>query len=748
MVVADAMKFVNDLMSAGCGKLGILLSRRPDYFILLPVFLTAVLASYLQHLDYNRDLFLLFTPQNGRAMKDRAYVEHLFGSAANHDMSRSLGLPLLCAAILVCKDSKSILRPELFNEVRRVDSGVENLTGTYHGRSYSYPELCDKNPTGECIKVNSVLDLNDGRLARVNSGHSDIKYPLRLELEELIIETMGFQMGGVQLDQNGNVLSAESIILVYFLNATKFDPIAFEWSKSFIKYLQDFESDKVDIAMFTWRATEDGFEDTILVALMFFIGTLVIMVLFTFVTSSSSNGLPWLGILGCLSSILSLISSFGFTVILGYDLIAVAVVVPFLMLDQTFLKVVCCMKEISSSRKQVEDHFLMRFFRDKVGTVLTDWRGQAAVIGVYLLTIATGLYGFTYYTEGMQLQRLVTYDHYLVKFFDRMDQYYRVYPYRIQIVVEGDLDYGDPDVRARVDGILKKFEESRFISDNKQLTESWLRAYQYALDSSFAQMLGITCEEPRNGSFARCIHDLMETIPLANIFLKDVIFDDTGDKILASRHVIQSYLINNTVDEKHMVQDLRAIAEASSDDSVKVTVYNGWFLYFDQFIYMESMAVLSLSSALVIVIVVSFLFIPKALCTIWIAVSSVSIFVTVLGYLSYWGVSMDMVGLVGLIMCIGFSVDYAFHISFAYVSSQELLPSMKLRNALYTMGMPILQSSVSTLIGVLVLCFIPSYCFSAFIKTVFLVIALGTIHDLELLLLKRNLVPNQSAFFL
>ncbi|UYV68760.1 daf-6 [Cordylochernes scorpioides] len=335
------MKFVNDLMSAGCGKLGILLSRRPDYFILLPVFLTAVLASYLQHLDYNRDLFLLFTPQNGRAMKDRAYVEHLFGSAANHDMSRSLGLPLLCAAILVCKDSKSILRPEFFNEVRRVDSGVENLTGTYHGRSYSYPELCDKNPTGECIKVNSVLDLNDGRLARVNSGHSDIKYPLRLELEELIIETMGFQMGGVQLDQNGNVLSAESIILVYFLNATKFDPIAFEWSKSFIKYLQDFESDKVDIAMFTWRATEDGFEDTILVALMFFIGTLVIMVLFTFVTSSSSNGLPWLGILGCLSSILSLISSFGFTVILGYDLIAVAVVVPFLMLgigmDNTFI---------------------------------------------------------------------------------------------------------------------------------------------------------------------------------------------------------------------------------------------------------------------------------------------------------------------------------------------------------------------------------------------------------------------------
>lgn len=109
--------------------------------------------------------------------------------------------------------------------------------------------------------------------------------------------------------------------------------------------------------------------------------------------------------------------------------------------------------------------------------------------------------------------------------------------------------------------------------------------------------------------------------------------------------------------------------------------------------------------------VVSLVFIPNLLCSLWVAFSIVSIEVGVVGFMSLWGVNLDAISMINLIMCIGFSVDFSAHISYvrfnlitirlpfidyfsklkAYMSSKATTPAERVKACLYSLGLPILQ---------------------------------------------------------
>ncbi len=57
--------------------------------------------------------------------------------------------------------------------------------------------------------------------------------------------------------------------------------------------------------------------------------------------------------------------------------------------------------------------------------------------------------------------------------------------------------------------------------------------------------------------------------------------------------------------------------------------------------------------AAVIMMVVSLIFIPNPVCSLWVAFSIVSIEIGVLGFMAFWGVHLDSISMINLIMCIG-----------------------------------------------------------------------------------------------
>ena len=230
----------------------------------------------------------------------------------------------------------------------------------------------------------------------------------------------------------------------------------------------------------------------------------------------------------------------------------------------------------------------------------------------------------------------------------------------------------------------------------------------------------------------------------------DVKFNENDDKIIGMRFLIQAVNISGTEHEKEMVGTLREICRKSP---LNVTVFHPYFVFFDQvnttiktrrkyftclihLFQFELVRPLSIQNMIIgatTMMVISFIFIPNIFCSLWVAFSIISIEVGVIGYMALWGVNLDSISMINLIMCIGFSVDFTAHICYAYMSSKEKKPDNRVKECLYALGVPIFQGSISTILGMIALLLANNYIFSVFFKMVFLVVFFGAMHGLFLL---------------
>lgn len=72
--------------------------------------------------------------------------------------------------------------------------------------------------------------------------------------------------------------------------------------------------------------------------------------------------------------------------------------------------------------------------------------------------------------------------------------------------------------------------------------------------------------------------------------------------------------------------------------------------------------------------------------------------------------------MITIIMSIGFSVDYSAHITYGYVCSVQAEPREKIREALASLGWPLTQGAISTILAVVVLADVPAYMIVTFFK--------------------------------
>ena len=78
------------------------------------------------------------------------------------------------------------------------------------------------------------------------------------------------------------------------------------------------------------------------------------------------------------------------------------------------------------------------------------------------------------------------------------------------------------------------------------------------------------------------------------------------------------------------------------------------------------------SVAAVCMMLVSLILIPNPICSLWVGFSIISIELGVVGLMTLWGVNLDSVSMINLIMCIGFSVDFSAHISYHFKSRRNM----------------------------------------------------------------------------
>ena len=103
-------------------KLGFQIGQTPSYFIIVPILLTALLATGFQQIDYNYDPEYLFSPSGGQAKYERAVQEELFPvNYSDFKASRMARPGKFGRVIISAKDGGSMLRSELWNQLLYLD---------------------------------------------------------------------------------------------------------------------------------------------------------------------------------------------------------------------------------------------------------------------------------------------------------------------------------------------------------------------------------------------------------------------------------------------------------------------------------------------------------------------------------------------------------------------------------------------------------------------------------------------------
>ncbi|XP_056636520.1 patched domain-containing protein 3 [Diorhabda sublineata] len=371
-----------------------------------------------------------------------------------------------------------------------------------------------------------------------------------------------------------------------------------------------------------------------------------------------------------------------------------------------------------------KEHGFMVFFRDYFGAMLNNGCVKFLIIVVFAVYLLGACYGITKIQEGLERRKVAKNDSYAIEFFDREDDYYREFPYRVQVVISGQYDYSDPKIQGQVEELTQTFENTSYVS-NTLYTESWLRSFLQYIERN-QDYLNLTINTKKG--FTDALKELW--LAPSSSFSLDVKFDESGDNIIAMRFLIQAVNISGTEHEKEMVRALRKICDESP---LNATVFNPYFVYFDQFELVRPLSIQNMILGAIIMMLVTFIFIPNVLCSFWVAFSIISIETGVVGYMALWGVNLDSISMINLIMCIGFSVDFTAHICYAYMSSKGRTSEDKVKDSLYALGLPIFQGSISTILGMIALLLANNYIFSVFFKMVFLVVFCGAMHGLFLL---------------
>ncbi|XP_023242961.1 patched domain-containing protein 3-like, partial [Centruroides sculpturatus] len=384
---------------------------------------------------------------------------------------------------------------------------------------------------------------------------------------------------------------------------------------------------------------------------------------------------------------------------------------------------------IHESNKNCEENsgnLLMLFYRDILGKFLCLKWIKALILAFFFVYICGAVYSFRWIQEGLRYQDVLPHNSFGMKYSIQHYKYFTQYPQRIQVIINNTLDYSDPKVQQELKEFIHEFEEIPLVVGGL-FTEFWLKYYlKFLKDKRYwFSHAGYNMSDPDD--FIDCLRDVFLKFPWAQNLKKDILFSKDGKKIIATRFLLGSQNVVDTNAEKELLQSLWKVTDSFK---YKSYVHQFWFIIFNQHIDIKDTTIQTLCIAAVLVTLVFTLFLPNIPCVLCIAFTIVSIEIGLVGYMSAWNVHIDDISMIVLIMSTGFCVDYASHISYAYVSCASEDVNIKLRSALYAAGHPIVQGCISSILGTLVFYFGASNVFIVFLKIVFLVMSFALFHGL------------------
>ncbi|XP_078591370.1 patched domain-containing protein 3-like [Branchiostoma floridae x Branchiostoma japonicum] len=136
--------------------------------------------------------------------------------------------------------------------------------------------------------------------------------------------------------------------------------------------------------------------------------------------------------------------------------------------------------------------------------------------------------------------------------------------------------------------------------------------------------------------------------------------------------------------------------------------------------------------ALAVVLMIGLLLLANLATCFWVFICVAFTLIDVMGMMYFWGLEINIISAILVIVALGLSVDYAAHLGVMFLT----LPGTKQERAsksLGAIGPAVFNGGFSTLLAVIVISGSTSYVFNTFFKVFFLVVVFGLWHGLVFL---------------
>ncbi|XP_071952393.1 patched domain-containing protein 3-like [Antedon mediterranea] len=372
---------------------------------------------------------------------------------------------------------------------------------------------------------------------------------------------------------------------------------------------------------------------------------------------------------------------------------------------------------------------LQRFFEDIYAPVLITTSAKVVVLLITATFLGFGIWGLLELKQYFDFRWFLPPDSYTIDFIDVSEKYYprsglpsSIYLNEIDVFNE----------RSTIDALYEDAKQDPYVDPAS--FESWYNRFGEWIQANKQNTLGYnnaTMWPDTRDTFYTWLFQFLND-PTGGIHTPDIIFDETMN-ITSSRINFNHVVFQGSAEEvKGMDSMLERVSSVQFEGDGNAFVFSPFYLDYESNKVIQDELLRNMGLACACVFVIILLLLANLLTCCLVFMSVLFTLIDLAGFAHHWGLTIDTVVTINLILSIGIAIDYAAHIGHSFMTVTGT-KNERAQKAITCIAPAVFNGGLSTLLAFIMLSISQSYIFKTFFKVFLLVVLFGLFHGLVLL---------------